>query len=60
MKIYTTIITLLALLFMAACSNDIDTSTSDEGGQAIVDIHLSARSERPAAPAQQQVNRRCG
>lgn len=50
MKIYTTIITLLALLFMAACSNDIDTSTSDEGGQAIVDIHLSARSERPAGP----------
>jgi len=56
MKIYTTIITLLALLFMAACSNDIDTSTSDEGGQAIVDIHLSARSERPAAPASRAVD----
>lgn len=56
MKIYTTIITLLALLFMAACSNDIDTSTSDEGGQAIVDIHLSARSERPAGPASRAVD----
>ena len=56
MKIYTTIITLLALLFMAACSNDIDTSTSDEGGQAIVDIQLSARSERPAGPASRAVD----
>lgn len=56
MKIYTTIITLLALLFMAACSNDIDTSTSDKGGQAIVDIHLSARSERTAGPASRAVD----
>lgn len=43
MKIYTTIITLLALLVTAACSNDADTDTADNGTQATVDLHLSAR-----------------
>ena len=48
MKIYTTIITLLALLVMTACSSDIDTGTADNGTETTVDIHLSARSESAA------------
>jgi hypothetical protein len=48
MKIYSTIITLLVLLVMTACSSDIDSGTADNGTETTVDIHLSARSESAA------------
>ena len=51
MKIYSTIITLLVLLVMTACSSDIDSGTADNGTETTVDIHLSARSESAAGRA---------